>query len=76
MHPETIFWSLIKDHRLQVLCYGPTRLFKPPDALAMHTFGHRQGSATMHQWFRDLSITLTNLYMPVNQPCWLTIDNA
>ena len=27
---------------------------------------------------RDLSITLTNqsLYMPVNQPCWLTIDNA
>ena len=27
---------------------------------------------------RDLSITLTNpsLYMPVNQPCWLAIDNA
>ena len=27
---------------------------------------------------RDISITLTNqsLYMPVNQPCWLAIDNA
>ena len=34
-----------------------------------------------HSWreiVRDISITLTNqrLYMPVNQPCWLAIDNA
>ena len=29
-----------------VLCYGPTRIVKPPDALAMHKFEHHQGSAT------------------------------
>ena len=33
------------------------RLFKPPDALAMLKFGHRQGSATMHQWFGEWSAT-------------------
>ena len=42
------------------LCYGPTRLFKPPDALAMHIFGHRQGSATMHQWFAEWSTYVSN----------------
>ena len=29
--------------------------FLPPDALAMHKFGHRQASATMHQWFGEWS---------------------
>ena len=42
------------------ICYGPMRLFKPPDALAMHKFGHRQGSATMHQWFGEWSATFVS----------------
>ena len=41
----------------RVLCYGPTRLFKPPDTLAMHKFGHRQSSATTHQWIGEWSAT-------------------
>ena len=40
-------------------CYAtvPRGSFFSPDALAMHKFGHRQGSATMHQWFDEWSAT-------------------
>ena len=33
---------------------------------------------SLREIVRDISITLTNqsLYMPVNQPCWLAVDNA
>ena len=62
-HPATVgstsrtFMRRIAIMTNRVLCYGPTRLFKPPGALAMHKFGQRQSRATMHQWFGEGSAT-------------------